>query len=99
MLTCSLTCTDGIFGRRSVIGTLRHELLDRILILNERHLARVLQEYLVHHNRHRPHQSRHQRPPGLTTPPTHDVTDLNDQRTVRREPVVAGMISEYHHAA
>ncbi|MET9250286.1 integrase core domain-containing protein [Nonomuraea sp. NPDC003709] len=45
-----------------VIGTLRRELLERILILNERHLARVLQEYLIHYNRHRPHQSRQQRP-------------------------------------
>ncbi|MFI6738936.1 hypothetical protein ACIBI9_38940 [Nonomuraea sp. NPDC050451] len=31
-----------------VIGTLRRELLDRILILSEHHLARVLQEYLIH---------------------------------------------------
>ncbi|MEV4890932.1 integrase core domain-containing protein [Nonomuraea sp. NPDC055795] len=33
-----------------VIGTLRRELLDRILILNERHLALVLQELLIHYN-------------------------------------------------
>ncbi|MEV6035779.1 integrase core domain-containing protein [Nonomuraea sp. NPDC052116] len=46
-----------------VIGTLRRELLDRTLILSECHLARVLDEYLMHHNGHRPHQSRHQRPP------------------------------------
>jgi putative transposase len=39
-----------------VIGTLRRELLDRVLILNERHLARVLHEYLIHYNGHRPHQ-------------------------------------------
>ncbi|MFI7226250.1 integrase core domain-containing protein [Nonomuraea angiospora] len=40
-----------------VIGTLRRELLDRILILNEHHLAVLLQEYLIHYNGHRPHQS------------------------------------------
>ncbi|WP_206069044.1 integrase core domain-containing protein [Nonomuraea composti] len=45
-----------------VIGTLRRELLDRILILNERHLVLVLREYLIHYNGHRPHQSRQQRP-------------------------------------
>ncbi|MGW6504365.1 integrase core domain-containing protein [Nonomuraea angiospora] len=49
------------------IGSLRRELLDRILILNERHLVLVLQEYLIHYNGHRPHQSRHQRPPDTAT--------------------------------
>jgi transposase InsO family protein len=82
-----------------VIGTLRRELLDRILILNERHLALVLQEYLIHYNGHRPHQSRHQRPPDIATQPARDVTDLNDQRIVRRKPVATGTINEYHHAA
>ncbi|MFC5826163.1 integrase core domain-containing protein [Nonomuraea insulae] len=82
-----------------VIGTLRRELLDRILILNEPHLALVLQEHLIHYNGHRPHQSRQQRPPDIATPPAHDVTDLNDQRIVRRKPVLADMLSEYHHSA
>jgi putative transposase len=45
-----------------VNGTLRRELLDRTLILNERHLALVLREYVRHYNGHRPHQSRWQRP-------------------------------------
>jgi hypothetical protein len=44
---------------------LRRELLDRVLILGERRLALVLGEYLIHYNRHRPHQSRHQRPPDI----------------------------------
>ncbi|MDX3103719.1 integrase core domain-containing protein [Nonomuraea angiospora] len=82
-----------------LIGTLRRELLDRILILNEHHLARVFQEYLIHYNGHRPHQFRHQRPPDIATHSTRDVTDLNDLRSIRRKPVVAGTISEYHHAA
>jgi putative transposase len=42
--------------------TLRRELLDRILIVGERHLALVLREYAAHYNGHRPHQSRQQRP-------------------------------------
>ncbi|MFD9950224.1 integrase core domain-containing protein [Nonomuraea sp. NPDC059023] len=40
-----------------VIGTLRRELLDRMLILSERHLALVLRECLIHYNGHSPHQS------------------------------------------
>ena len=79
-----------------VIGTLRRELLDRILILGERHLALVLREYLIHYNCHRPHQSRQQRPPDIETQP---VRDAANPRAVRRKPVVAGVISEYHHAA
>ncbi len=79
-----------------VIGILRRELLDRVLILNERHLALVLREYVEHYNGHRPHQSRHQRPPDIEMQPVRDVADL---RSARRKPVVAGLINEYHHAA
>jgi putative transposase len=79
-----------------VNGTLRRELLDRTLILGERHLALVLREYVEHYNGHRPHQSRRQRPPDIEAQPVRDVADL---RSVRRKPVVAGLIHEYHHAA
>jgi transposase InsO family protein len=79
-----------------VIGTLRRELPGRTLILNERYLALVLREYVAHYNGHRPHQSRRQRPPDTETQPVRDVADL---RSVRRKPVVAGLINEYHHAA
>ena len=33
-----------------VVGTLRRELLDRLLIVNEHHLRLVLTEYLQHYN-------------------------------------------------
>jgi putative transposase len=36
------------------IGTVRRELLDRILIINRRHLTAVLTEYVAHFNHHRP---------------------------------------------
>jgi putative transposase len=79
-----------------VNGTLRRELLDGILIVGERHLARVLREYVRHYNGHRPHQSRRQRPPDMQVQRVRDVADL---RSVRRKRVVAGVINEYHHAA
>jgi transposase len=79
-----------------VIGTLRREVLDRTLILNERHLGLVLRAYVRHYNGHRPHQSRGRRPPDIEAQPVRDVADL---RSVRREPVVAGLINEYRHAA
>jgi putative transposase len=40
-----------------IISTLRRELLDRLLIVNEHHLRRVLTEYLRHYNAARPHRS------------------------------------------
>ena len=40
-----------------VIGTLRRELLDRLLIVNEHHLRRMLTEYLRHYNTGRPHRA------------------------------------------
>ena len=43
------------------------ELLDRVLILGERHLVLTLGEYVIHDNRHGPHQSRQQRPPDIET--------------------------------
>jgi putative transposase len=36
-----------------------NELLDRILIWNLYHLRRILREYEIHHNQHRPHRSLH----------------------------------------
>ena len=79
-----------------VNGTLRRELLDRVLIVGERHLALVLRDYVRHYNGHRPHQSRQQWPPDIGAQPVRHVGDL---RSARRKPVVAGLINEYHHAA
>jgi putative transposase len=42
------------------IGTVRRELLDRMLIVNRRHLQTVLAEYVAHFNDHRPHRALHQ---------------------------------------
>jgi hypothetical protein len=40
-----------------MIGTLRRELFDRLLIVNEHHLRRVLTEYHLHYNATRPHRA------------------------------------------
>ncbi|MER5914268.1 integrase core domain-containing protein [Streptomyces sp. NPDC001982] len=52
-----------------VVGTLRREILDRILIYNQAHAHAVLTAYIRHYNQHRPHQSRQQLPPDSTEPP------------------------------
>jgi hypothetical protein len=45
--------SDAICER--LVGTLRRELLDRVLITGERHLQAVLTEYQAHYNTARPH--------------------------------------------
>ena len=46
------------------------------MILGDRPLDLVPREYVTHYNRHRPHQSRQQRPPDIETQPVRDVADL-----------------------
>jgi putative transposase len=69
-------------------------LVDRILIVNEQHLRRVLTVYLRHFNTARPHRSLKQLAPAQaeTQPPT--PVDLAGYR-VRRRPVLDGLTSEY----
>ena len=76
------------------IRTARAECTDRMLIYDERHLRSILGEYAGHYNRHRPHQSRQQRPPDQETQTT---APLN--LPVRRRTVLGGVISEYYQAA
>ena len=40
-----------------VIGSIRRECLDHMIILNEDHLKRMLDEYIEYYNTARPHQS------------------------------------------
>lgn len=80
------------------MGTLRREVLDRVLIYNEAHAQAVLTDYIRHCNRHRPHQSRTQLPPASNEPPTAaTVTDLQAHR-IRRRPVLGGRANEYLRA-
>ncbi len=44
-----------------LLGSVRRECLDHILIVSEAHLRRVLSEYVVYFNRSRPHQGIEQR--------------------------------------
>jgi putative transposase len=42
-----------------VIGSIRRECLDHVIVINERHLRRLLRRYLAYYNATRPHQSLH----------------------------------------
>jgi transposase InsO family protein len=77
------------------IRSARSECLDQVVILNEDHLPRVLDEYVAYFNAWRPHQGLGQRAPcGWPPPPRPDAAG----RIIGR-PVLAGLHHVYQHAA
>ena len=82
-----------------LVGTLRREILDRMLIFGEGHLRAVLAQYQVHYNTARPHQGIAQRVPDGEHDVGHlTVADLDYARIIRK-PVLGGLINEYARAA
>jgi putative transposase len=81
------------------VRTCRHELLDRTLIWNQRHLQYALREYETFYNEHRPHQGiANSRP---LTPLPEPITDPNRlaRLTIRRRDRLGGVLREYELAA
>jgi putative transposase len=77
------------------VGTIRRELLDRILILNQRHAVVVLREFEQHYNNHRPHRSLGQATP-LRPLPQHSTAEPT---SIRRHDRLGGLLHEYQHVA
>ncbi len=80
-------------------GTIRRECLDHVIPLGERHLRRILKEWVEHYNRGRPHSSLG---PGLPDPPFGLPVPLQPERhqlpdgaRVERKPVLGGLHHEY----
>ncbi len=74
-----------------VIGTLRRECLDHLLVLNERHLRSVLREFVASYNADRPHRSLALEPP---QPAARSGTG-----PVGSRPVLGGLHHVYERAA
>ncbi len=75
------------------LASLHRECLDHMLILNERHLAKVVREYAGYFNHARPHQGIGQRipmPPKVEPPQTGKVIAF---------PVLGGLHHDYRRAA
>jgi transposase InsO family protein len=82
-----------------LVGTLRRELLDCVLILSGQHLQTILTEYQTHYNTARPHQGIAQHvPDDERHAPRASVTNI-DIPQIRRKPVLGGLINEHMHAA
>jgi transposase InsO family protein len=74
-----------------VIGTLRRECLDHLVVLNERHPSAVLREFTRYYNRARPHRTlRLETPLPMARPSTGPI---------RARPVLGGLHHEYERAA
>jgi putative transposase len=81
------------------IQSCRHELLDRTLIWNQRHLLHALREYEQFYNSHRPHQGlANTRPLHPLPSPIADPVQITHLH-IRRRDRLGGTLHEYRHAA
>jgi len=89
-------------GRRSpwqnpfverVIGSIRRECTDHVIVMGERHLAQLLREYAAYYNSSRCHQSLEGNAPEPRSP---EVTPVEDVISV---PVLGGLHHQYRRAA
>ncbi len=74
------------------VRSVREECLDRVLIVNERHLRSVLKEYVLYYNTRRPHQGLDQQCPipiGL----------MPLEAIVQRRDILGGVLHDYHRQA
>lgn len=79
------------------IGSVRRECLDHILILSERHLHQIIDEYVAYFNRARPHQGIGQRIPD----PPEDMLSVDRESPSRivGYPVLGGLHHDYRRIA
>jgi putative transposase len=76
------------------VKTVRNKCLDWLLILNRRHLERVLHIYLDHYNTQRPHRAFALQPPEPSDPSARPAPG-----EIQRHDLLGGLIHEYHRAA
>ncbi|MFR9780885.1 integrase core domain-containing protein [Micromonospora sp. MS34] len=81
------------------VQTCRHELLDRTLIWNQRHLLHALREFEQFYNGHRPHQGIANARPLHPLPAPIADPDKITRLDIRRRDRLGGILHEYEHAA
>jgi putative transposase len=77
------------------VGTVRRELLDRMLVVGQRQLETVLADYVAHYNEHRPHRALGQASPLGAVPPSAPGANMRVVRLDR----LGGLVHEYAQAA
>jgi len=76
-----------------VIGTIRQECLDHVIVLGERHLKRVLKEYLVYYHESRTHLGLEKDSPEPRAIQGQDVGPVDSK------PVLGGLHHRYYRKA
>jgi putative transposase len=79
------------------VRTARTECLDWLLIVNRRHLERVLPVFVDHYNSHRPHRALNRKPPNPASPKLRVLHP--PARALERRDRLGGLIHEYRLAA
>ena len=76
-----------------LIGSIRRECLDHLIVLSERHLLRILGEYFEYYHCSRPHQSLDGNSPAPRE------TQMPERGRIVSEPVLGGLHHCYRRAA
>lgn len=71
------------------VRSVRQEMLDHVLVLNEAHLRRILQTYIDHYNTRRPHQSLAQQ-----SPIPYPVT--TNTGAIQKRQLLGGILNDYY---
>ena len=74
------------------IRSVREEALDKLLIINEQHLRRVMYDYVAYYNTARPHQGLNQRIPIR-------CLILEASGPIRYQNVLGGILRDYYREA
>jgi putative transposase len=79
-----------------LIGTIRRECLDYMIPFGEKHLRKILHEWVAHYNKGRPHSSLGPGLPELHALPAPDDKLIPSDHRVRSRTILAGLHHEYY---
>jgi transposase InsO family protein len=98
VLKTPVRCPQANASCERLIGTIRRECLDWLIVLNERHLRSILKQWVTHYNQGRPHASLG---PGIPDTPCVEAQQVSnghrvpDGQLVVAVPILAGLHHEY----